>query len=159
VGDSLSDYSVLASVGPFDLYPAQEPVVAFAIVGGLSLEELQLHAHVAQLVYSEGFTDVPEQPAGEPVRLTCLRPNAPNPFARETVIRFDLTQTADVQLRVFDATGRLVRTLARGLYPPGRHALTWDGRGNDGHVLSAGIYFLRMRSDQEEACRRIILVR
>jgi hypothetical protein len=157
--DSLSDYSALVSAGPLTLMPDEERLIAFAIVGGRDFAELQLHAHVAQLIYTDGFTDVPEEQAGEPIRITCLRANAPNPFTRETVVRFDVSQSSEVRIVIFDPMGRVVRTLARGRHESGRHALTWDCRGDDGRPVPGGVYFLRLRGEQTDECRRMILLR
>jgi len=73
---------------------------------------------------------------------------APNPAvsAAPATVRFDLARRGDVELRIWDARGRLVRALgARGL-DSGRHALAWDGRDRSGRRLAPGIYFYELES-------------
>ena len=66
----------------------------------------------------------------------------PNPFSAATTIRFAATGAASGSVRVFDASGKLVRTL------PAAHALsvTWDGRDSRGQETGPGVYFCRYGS-------------
>jgi hypothetical protein len=137
------DYGILASAGPFDLTPGEEVLVAFAIVGGESLEHLQQNAHVAQLTYEKGKEDVDFEPDTSP-GLIRLLPSSPNPFERTTLVRFDLARSDQVRLCVYDVAGRLVRTLAQGQQPAGPHRLTWDGRDQAGRLVASGVYALRL---------------
>ena len=56
-----------------------------------------------------------------------LRQNHPNPFNPQTTIRFELAEAGPVTLAVFDAAGRLVRTLIAD-----NGSAAWDGRDGDG---------------------------
>jgi hypothetical protein len=151
------DYSLLVSAGPFDLDPDEECTLAFAILGGESLDELEQHADVAQLVYVSDFADVAE---GDrlPVE-TRLMPCAPNPFAAQTLVRFSLAKAADVHLGIYDVNGRLVRCMAKGEHPAMHFALSWDGRDETGNRAPAGVYFLRLAAGEQRHCRRLIRVR
>ena len=68
-----------------------------------------------------------------------LNQNYPNPLINSTSIEFSISRTAQVNLNVYDATGRLVATLADGLLLPGSYSIRWNA-GN----VSAGMYFFRM---------------
>jgi hypothetical protein len=83
-----------------------------------------------------------------------LEQNAPNPFNPSTVIRFTLARDAYVDLRVYDAAGRAVAVLARGLAAAGTHAVTWRPDG-----LSSGIYFYVLRAGDAAITRKAVLVR
>lgn len=85
-----------------------------------------------------------------------LHPTSPNPFERSAKIRFELPQASRVQLEIFDAQGRRVRTLADRMFEPGEHALDWDGSGASGRRLGPGVYLVRMRSGSFRAERRIV---
>jgi endonuclease I len=88
-----------------------------------------------------------------------LRANQPNPFATRTTIVFDLALRAPVTLRLYNAAGRLVRTLAAGQeMSPGSHALDWDGVDDNGARVGAGIYFAQLVAGTETATRRIVAV-
>jgi hypothetical protein len=88
-----------------------------------------------------------------------LRQAVPNPFTGMTDIGFSLPADADVDLSVFDASGRVVRTLANATMPAGSHTVAWDGRDESGVQAPAGIYFYRMQAGQFDAIRKLILVR
>lgn len=93
---------------------------------------------------------------GGPGPAFALAPPSPSPFAGSTRLAFALPGAADVALEVFDASGRRVRTLARGPFAAGPHELAWDGRGEDGAPLGAGLLFVRLRAGTHEAVRRVV---
>ncbi len=97
--------------------------------------------------------DVPEGPA-------VLRGNHPNPFRNTTTITYVLDQAAPVMLAVYDVQGRHIRTLAEGIQQSGKHAVGWDGYGEDGHWAAGGVYFLRfVVAGVVAASRPMVLVR
>jgi predicted outer membrane repeat protein len=149
------DYSVLVSAGPLDLAPGEERVVAFAIVGGSSLEELERNAQTAQGIGSQGLAGQP----GDRMPATCLSPGRPNPCRSWTQVSFSLAQPGEVKLGVYDATGRLVRTLAGGWCAAAPHTVTWDGRDCAGRTVASGIYFVRLRAGAKEQQQRLVLLR
>ncbi len=101
--------------------------------------------------------------AGTPVPAqTELVGNAPNPFNPHTVIRFTLGATdggQPVSLRVYDATGRLVRTLHAGVLSPGPHAFAWDGADGHGRQAASGVYLYRLQTARRALAGRMLLVK
>jgi hypothetical protein len=83
-----------------------------------------------------------------------LEQNAPNPFNPSTVIRYSLARDGEIDLRVYDAAGRAVATLARGRAAKGAHAVTWRPNG-----LSSGIYFYVLRTREATITRKAVLIR
>jgi hypothetical protein len=89
-----------------------------------------------------------------------LLPATPNPFNPRTDLRFDLPEPACVTLKVFDATGRLVRTLADSEQrTAGRHVLTWDGRNDGGRALASGVYLYRLEAGKLSATGKMVLLK
>jgi outer membrane protein assembly factor BamB len=89
-----------------------------------------------------------------------IRPAAPNPFAAGTSIRFDLPAPSQVSVRVIDAAGRHVRTIAAGAsLGGGAQALRWDGRDERGHDAPAGVYFYRVETPREAAGGKLVRAR
>ena len=87
---------------------------------------------------------------------------APNPTAGLSRVQFSIPDAAaktPTRVVIVDVTGRIVRVLANGVYPPGRHALELDGRDGRGRPLGAGLYFLRMECGPFVATRRMVLIR
>lgn len=88
-----------------------------------------------------------------------LLPNRPNPFGATTTIEYIVEQPAHVELSVYDALGRRVRTLVDDVRPSGRHAITWEGRDEAGRSLPAGVYFSQLQVDGAESVRTMVRVR
>lgn len=93
--------------------------------------------------------------------LATVLPPRPNPFESFTQIHYSVAsgEGGSVDLAVYDASGRLVRTLFSGTRPPGTYAATWDGRHDDGGRAAAGVYFLKAEVGGHQSLRRMILMR
>ncbi len=87
-----------------------------------------------------------------------LSPPVPNPFQHGVRISFGLPRSTLVQLAVFDAVGRQVRTLASGPRAAGYHTVAWDGRDLRGRQLANGVYFVRMTVEKQRFGRRVTLL-
>ncbi|MCB1182872.1 right-handed parallel beta-helix repeat-containing protein [bacterium] len=108
------------------------------------LEAVDKSGNPGPLVAPDGTTAALEQAAAP---RTVLHPAAPNPFNPATRLSFDLAADGDVDLRIYDAAGRLVRTLLSGESRiAGRHTIEWNGRDDAGRNVSAGVYYYRMRA-------------
>ena len=89
-------------------------------------------------------TDVPNNPSGrEFVDFMNLR-NNPLVSGRSTV-DFGLAKGDRVEVKLFDVSGRLVRTLADRSFAPGKYSLTWDGADDRGRQVARGVYFTQVR--------------
>jgi hypothetical protein len=88
-----------------------------------------------------------------------LHPVQPNPMAISGTVRFSLLKGGEVSLVVYNALGQTVRTLANGQYPAGHQTTVWDGRDEAGRAVAPGAYFLRLRSESQEALGRVVVVR
>ncbi|HEX5031282.1 MAG TPA: metallophosphoesterase [Candidatus Eisenbacteria bacterium] len=94
---------------------------------------------------------------GAPYRFE-IRGAVPNPFARGSEIRFTLDRASRVGVSIHDASGREVRRLAPGRLGSGPHALAWDGRDGRGRIAAAGVYFVRIRSEERTAVAKLVRV-
>lgn len=103
-------------------------------------------------------TAVQERSNERPVSFQ-LEQNYPNPFNPTTTIRYQLQKSAQVSLKVYDAMGREVRSLVDEKIPSGAHAVNWDGKDNSRRAVSSGLYFYKLRADQVEAAKRMLLVK
>jgi hypothetical protein len=96
--------------------------------------------------------------AGLPVR-TMMSAMYPNPAARRLVISYQIATSEPVEVKVFDAAGRLVRSVASGMHEPGYYSLVWDGCDGNGRAVSAGVYFVRMETSDYTRTEKAVLVR
>jgi hypothetical protein len=94
--------------------------------------------------------------AGEIPRVTYLAPSAPNPSAGSLAFRFGLAKPAQADLAVYDATGRLVRSVTRGALPAGTYSIHWDGRDAAGNSAAPGLYFVRLQAGEALFQQRIV---
>jgi hypothetical protein len=88
-----------------------------------------------------------------------LHANHPNPFNPSTTIRYELAAADNVRLRVFDATGRLVRTLVDAREGAGAHDVTFDGRDDAGRPMASGVYFYRLDAGSTTQTRKMVLLK
>jgi hypothetical protein len=77
-----------------------------------------------------------------------------NPTFGPTTISFDLPQAAHVVVRVFDAAGRTVDTIAEREFAAGPHTLGWSAQGR-----AAGAYFFRVDAGGRSANGRVLVLR
>ena len=95
---------------------------------------------------------------------TELFANFPNPFNPETWIPYQLAVPSDVTLTIHSATGAIVRTLPLGHQPEGiyktRHrAAHWDGKNEHGELVSSGIYFYTLTTENFTATRKMLILK
>ncbi len=84
---------------------------------------------------------------------------SPNPAPFRTTLRFTLPQAGPATLRVYDLSGRFVRTLSDGIRGAGRHSVEWNGRDESGRIVAVGPYFVRLASGGHEVARKVMLIR
>jgi len=76
-----------------------------------------------------------------------LQQNYPNPFNPVTKINFAVDKPGNVDVRVFNTRGELVRTITNQWYPQGQHEVSWDGKTQSGGHAPSGIYYVRAKSN------------
>lgn len=108
------------------------------------------------LLYVWAISDVPDPAERFPGLI--LRQNLPNPFKATTVIEYDLTEATAVRLEVFDASGRLVRTLLDESQSAGRHEATWAGITQDGTTAVPGVYLYRLMTPKATRVRKMVFL-
>lgn len=110
-------------------------------------------------VYPAPYGSSEAQPSNHVVagNLLSIRPN---PFNPQTMVSFNLPVAAPVNIRIYDLTGRLVKTLASGEFmSAGLQSWTWLGRDSQGREVSSGVYLVRLEAGQYRATGRMVLVR
>lgn len=83
-----------------------------------------------------------------------LSENYPNPFNPLTKINFDIPVSGIVNLKIFDGTGREIRTLVNETKDPGYYTVSFDAG-----MLSSGIYFYRLEADGFVMSRKMMLIK
>jgi hypothetical protein len=88
-----------------------------------------------------------------------LGQNYPNPFHPATEIAYAIPVAGEVTLRVYDVSGKLIRTLVDGHKGPGAHSVSWDGKDNAGRVVASGVYFYRMEAGRFVETKRMAFLK
>ncbi len=83
----------------------------------------------------------------------------PNPTTGEASVSLGLPASGLASVRVYDMSGRLVRTLLDGWMLQGDHTVTWDGSDGSGSPLSTGVYFMRAERGTADAVSKVVLLR
>lgn len=106
-----------------------------------------------------GIGNAPPTDAGERSPVPLFARNYPNPFNPSTTIVFHLPEAAHVDLDIYDAAGRHVRTLLNDHADAGRHEAVWNGTDDSGSAVASGVYFYRLEVDGLALTRKIVLLR
>ncbi|MBD3287733.1 T9SS type A sorting domain-containing protein [candidate division KSB1 bacterium] len=88
-----------------------------------------------------------------------LNQNYPNPFNASTVISFNLPQTADVNLTIYDVTGRQIRELINENMGAGAQQAIWDGRNDFGDYAPSGIYVYQLKMNSLVQSKKMVFVK
>ena len=98
------------------------------------------------------------------LKRTELLQNYPNPFNPDTWIPYQLADDADVAIRIYDASGQLIRTLdlghkQMGSYTNREKAVHWDGRNESGEPVSSGVCFYNIRAGGFTATKKMAIAK
>ncbi|MEE9168870.1 MAG: FlgD immunoglobulin-like domain containing protein [bacterium] len=88
-----------------------------------------------------------------------LYQNHPNPFNPETKIHFELPKASNVVLKIYNAIGQEIRTLANSKYEAGLYNIRWDGKDNNGNLASSGVYLYKLQAKEFSQVRKMSLIR
>ncbi len=114
--------------------------------------------HLANAVLSVRFDKI-----GKPQQNRLLQ-NFPNPFNPETWIPYQLSEDSPVLVSIYDATGKLIRTLplgyrSAGFYSSRERAAYWDGRNEIGESVASGVYFYQLQAGDYTDLRRMVILK
>ncbi len=85
---------------------------------------------------------------------------SPNPFNPGTAIHYELATDQNIDLAIYDVSGKLIRNLLMGApQSSGPHSVFWDGRRSDGNIAAAGIYLCRLVAGKEISTLSVCLLK
>jgi flagellar hook assembly protein FlgD len=82
-----------------------------------------------------------------------------NPARGSARFSVALPEREEVELRVYNVKGGVVKELARDVRQPGYHIIGWDGRDQQGRPVAAGIYFVHLRAGAFDRTMRVTMMR
>jgi hypothetical protein len=75
-----------------------------------------------------------------------LHQNYPNPFNPTTSIQYELPESMDISLTIYDVSGREIKTLINRIQSAGWYSIDWDGLDSNDNSVDTGIYLARLQS-------------
>ena len=140
--------------------------------GAKSVDAAMIEAWIAQarleddgsLAFKQGIANLENLLASLIPEETALLRNYPNPFNPETWIPYQLAESAEVTLTIYDMNGQLIRRLAvghqaAGMYQSRSRAVYWDGRNQLGESVASGLYFYTLTTGDFTATRRMLILK
>lgn len=85
--------------------------------------------------------------------------NYPNPFNPDTKIRYSLNDSQQVDIKIYDIKGRLIRNLVSQKQNAGYHTIKWNGKDDKGITVASGIYLVRLSTYETNESHRILLLK
>lgn len=144
------DVMFVSGNGPFNIPPNGSVKVAFALLAGDNLTDLQASATAAQKKYDELNKALAELTK---VGLI-LRQNYPNPFANQSTIEFGVATDGMVNIQLYNSLGQPVKDLFNEVVPRGFHSITPDLSD-----LASGVYIYKMKYGGKEKSLKMIISR
>lgn len=165
-----NDKSLIFGVGGvnhgFSIPGGGSITVGMAIVGGSDVADFVQNGTAAMTKWvSMGNTmdilvvGIEDELAGNLPTTFDIQQNYPNPFNPSTTIKYQLPQSSDVRLEIFNVLGQQVRTLVKERVEAGYHSVVWDGRDNVGTQVSSGVYIYRFTAGDFVKSGKMILMK
>jgi len=81
--------------------------------------------------------------------------------AGEAIINFGLAKADRVEIKVYDVSGRLMKTLANRQFSAGPQTIRWDGTDDNGRQLARGVYFTQVKflNSKYAAAKKLTLLK
>jgi len=103
------------------------------------------------------YSQIVEVDFGFPAKFA-LEQNYPNPFNSQTVIKFDLFETTNLKLNIYDINGKLIKSLIDNEnWDAGRYNVNWNGTNEQKQPVSSGVYFYRLEAGNFNITKSMIL--
>lgn len=107
-------------------------------------------------IYSTGVTGVQDE--NKPIKFT-LNQNFPNPFNPSTTISYSLDKSQNVQLRIFDLQGKLIKNLVSEFQLGGNYNAKWDGTNDGNSKQPSGIYFYELKIGDGRFSKKMLMLK
>lgn len=84
--------------------------------------------------------------------------NRPNPFNSSTRLSYQLAEDQSITLAIYNMLGAEIRRLEQGAKSKGVHTVLWDGRDDNGQMVTSGLYFCYLRTPRRYLVQKMLLV-
>jgi len=112
------------------------------------------------------FTSIKERPGYQVLDIEYALEVYPNPFHESLNLKFQIPNliqtihpTSQTTIKIYDATGRLVKDLTGLMVNSTESQITWDGIDYLGRKIPEGVYFVHIKHGDYQEAKKIILLR
>ncbi|MDP8232930.1 MAG: T9SS type A sorting domain-containing protein [Candidatus Zophobacter franzmannii] len=88
-----------------------------------------------------------------------LNQNYPNPFNPSTTISYNLNEKSFVEIEIYNLKGQKINTLLSDNRAKGNHSVEWDGKDQSKHHVSSGVYFYKLKVNDQSSMKKMILLK
>lgn len=88
-----------------------------------------------------------------------LLQNYPNPFNPNTKIEFNIPQSAQVEVNIFNINGQLVKQLMNEFLEKGYHQSIWNAKNESGEVVASGNYIYQVKVDNKTISKKMLFIK
>ncbi|MFA6924040.1 MAG: S8 family serine peptidase [Bacteroidales bacterium] len=147
-GANGNDVSHILSSGPYNILSGDTIKIAYAMLAGTNLNDLQTTAQRA----AERYT--PQNSVKDTENdNSFLFQNFPNPFDGATTIKYQIAKSCFVKIKLLDIYGKEITTLLEKQMSQGKHELEYDGS-----KLEEGAYYFRFEIDNDSFTKKAIVI-
>ena len=142
--------------GVFEGSPVNKATVKFEVIAKKGAYSKNISGD-DRVLFVNRYEYLSTEDEGVPVEFA-LHDNYPNPFNPSTQIRFDLPETGNVNLTIYNMLGQKVRTFKMQSAPAGYHVLNWNATNDFGTPVSAGVYLYQLQTDGFIKTKKMVLL-
>lgn len=88
-----------------------------------------------------------------------LQQNFPNPFNPTTTINYNLPESGNVRLTIYNLLGQQAKTLVESFQAAGDYSLVWNAMDDGNNPVSSGMYFYSLETDNQTFQKKMMLIR
>jgi serine protease len=141
----------IVSTGPYTVASGDSIRVAFALIAGDNLADIQTSATNAQIKY-DGI-HISTTISTELINNVTDMAVSPNPSTGESVIQINLTEDAFVNVKITDITGKTVQVITNKQFNAGNYSFNYNTRG-----LSNGVYYYQLTAGEKKTVKKVVII-
>ncbi|MBN2378807.1 carboxypeptidase regulatory-like domain-containing protein [candidate division WOR-3 bacterium] len=158
VGDGTGSYQLPLEPGEYVIYATRPGYVTDQYMGTVTVANQEI-TDVDIALSPRSVSIKEEESENLPVASGYSLLATPNPFMRNTTIRYSIPSASNVSVKVYDVSGSMVKDLVTDHRPAGIHEVTWDGKDINGTELSSGVYFCRIEINRISKTIALIVIK
>jgi glucan phosphoethanolaminetransferase (alkaline phosphatase superfamily) len=88
-----------------------------------------------------------------------LLQNYPNPFNPSTTIEYQIPKAGNVEVKIYNITGELVKTINNGFQNSGSYKVNWNSKNDFGQRVASGIYLFQVKYENIFLTKKLMLLK